>query len=436
VWPTLLTYLFPEYVSSYFPTFIDQIPGVVAFWLLIHISSQPLIIFGFAWIIWYFVGTLNVVSSALFYGQYYSNLPIGDAAFIYLNGCLFFVIGLLIFERLPHNLYSPTNCRQSRPRTLGLVTNKLILAFPFIWLVAMIIKLGYIPMLSGVDITDDIYELDYGFVYQYTAVIALSALFCLDQLLQKKLSGYWWFYLIVVVFISFADGKRVVAMIIAGGAVPLFFLHLGSRSWKKIGLFILVFIALYIFIQIARVGWQNDQYGVDSITKYMAVGVEYRDFVFSVNYLTPGNVPGYSWLSSSVASMINDALLSIFSLEKAALVREGSAYAWSDVFGSPFGIRTGIVSELWFAYGFFYFIPLISIGIITGFVLYFTTVTQGENGRLFFVGVSGLLLLSIVGQSTGIFGTITVYFYVFIVGWVESMIVGKRQQILSNSGRN
>lgn len=428
LWNQVIGYLIGGFNKSFLPGVLEILPGLFSIFLLPFVRKNDDYLLGLMWVLWYFVGSLNLVSSSLFLGGYYANLPLGEAAQIYFIGCFVFIIGLL-FSNGMLGASGLLSKKQGGGQLIpvGRFSSVLLVAFPFLWVLSMYVTLGYVPVLQGYDITDDIYEINYGPLYPYTIVIALSALYFLQGVLNGRFGKLGWLCFILIVLLSFADSKRVVAMTVMGGAVPLIFLRYSSDPWRKVAIGVAAALSLYVLVSIIRMGWDTERLGIDSITKYMAVGVEFRDFVFSVNNFEPQNVPGYAWFSSGVGSLMNGGLLAIFGYDKTELVQQGSAYVWAHLYGSPFGIRTGLVSELWFAYEKLGFLVIFVFGVLSSVINYRIGFCKSEGAQLVLSGLSGLFLLSIMGQSTGILGSVTVLFYVYVVIWAESIILSVRK---------
>jgi hypothetical protein len=407
-----------DYTKSYLPDYRAGLIGVLVLGITFFIKDKSLVVLSFVWIFWYIVGTLNTVSSALFLGQHYANMPIDVASIVYMVGVLFFVLGLKSGEYI--NLHKKIGaCIE-----IGKYSAYFIILFPYAWLLSMYSTVGYIPVLLGIDITDDMYEINYGFLYPYTAIIALSCIYALYNIIYKSGNYIWWLIFISSLLISFADGKRVVGMIVAGAAVPMIFNKYDKDGWYKIYMAMGSAVLLYVIMAIVRQGGSTDRYESDAITKYMAVGVEFRDFVYSINIIEPGNIDGYSWHKSALAAMMNESVLSFFGIDKKEYVSMGSAYVWAKIFNSNFGIRTGIVSELWFAYEYYYILFIYTIGVISTLCLKISKTLDSEILMIIMWGIIGMGYLAIVGQATAIAGTLTVYFYVYVLITAEVKIFG------------
>lgn len=432
-WPSILVGIFPQLQVSLMPTPVDLIPGILAWLILQKIRCPYSRMLGYVWILWYFVGTLNTLSSSLVLGNYYSNLYLRDATGIYLMACVFYFLGLLGFERFfgknKYAIYSGVTPKLN----IHPFFRWLLLIFPLLWLLSMYLKLGYIPILSGVDITDDLYQIAYGPLYPYGACLVISILYAGQRSMSSKTSKERLTYALVTalyLLISLADGKRAFAMVAIGGLIAISFRLLHEKTWTKIlPMLAITMVALYVGGILIRGGGTADTSQI--YLKFMLVGVEFRDFVYSVNFIEPGKVENYSWATSTLASMTNSVIFPILGLDKGAIVSLDSAHAWAALWGSSFGIRTGVVSELWFAYGIMSMLILFSFGLLSGYIIKTIRTTAGIKELIFMAAIFGLLFLAITSQSTFTAGTLPVFLYLYLVLTVGQYLMAPRKVILA-----
>ena len=207
-------------------------------------------------------------------------------------------------------------------------------------------------------------------------------------------------------------------MLFLAGMVA-YFLSLQQRRGSTVGGWATVLgigltgVVLYVGVLILRQGFNLDAYAGLAL-QLQAVGVEHRDFVYSLNHYTVGHIPNYHWAESAAAAALNSKFLEAFGVDKLAHVFQGSAYVWKDLFGIDYGIRTGIISELYFAYGWFGVPVMIGVGVVVGMLT--ISLKNATSTRLVFGStVYAMLLLAIVGQTTGTTGGLTVLFYAYLV---------------------
>jgi hypothetical protein len=144
-------------------------------------------------------------------------------------------------------------------------------------------------------------------------------------------------------------------------------------------------------------------------------GVEFRDYIFSYTHYKPGQIPGYNFEISSIGAFMNSSLLKVFGYSKIELVQMGSAFSWMRLDNSEFGIRTGVVCELYFAYGYWGLSGMVVVGFLA------SKVTNAiANPKSYFSLIQNCILYSliimlIVGQSDVFFGCLSMMFYTWIL---------------------
>jgi len=404
--------LFPDFANELLPSVWHYL--LAAALLLIALSLRNALkgVIATLWVTWFLVGSLNALASATVLRSYYSNLDLHSAATIYLSAASLFILGLVF---APESKGAVNLIRQD----IGFVSRAVLLGFPLLWFLSLYFSLGYVPLLSGADITEEIYALKYGPLYPYSVILCLSALHVLDRAIESQGAARIWFsaYYLTILLVSLADGKRAIMLLSFFSSLPLLFHKIGPKSAFHLGAGgSVAAIAIYAGAFVLRGGGEFDRYTVDIASAFLLVGVEYRDFAYSVVHFNPGEIAGYSFLTSALGSMMNSSLLSLLGIDKTEVVSGGSAYVWSGLFASPYGIRTGIVSELWFAYGEFAWPLFVLMGIAVGWVIQRSRRAKWESSRLFYFFLYGSACLSIFGQATAIFGSITValYFLIFV----------------------
>src|SRR5207249_3725752 len=93
-------------------------------------------------------------------------------------------------------------------------------------------------------------------------------------------------------------------------------------------------------------------------------------------------------------------------------------YVWQTLFGSNYGIRTGIVSELYFAYGWMSLGIVFPFGILSGWVSKKLKAAPRRTSAMFLSSVFGILLLSVVGQTTLTTGALSIVLYVYVLSFI------------------
>ncbi len=439
-WPTILVAIFPQISHQKLPSALNLFPAIIAWFLLARIRCPYSRLLGYVWLMWYFVGVLNTLASSLVLGSYYGNLKLQEATEIYFWGCVFYFTGLLLYERhfAKNNsaIYGlPISLLNIHP-LLGL----LLLMFPMVWLSSIYLALGYIPILRGVNIVDDMYEIDYGSLYPYGSCLVISILYAGFRSMNASTIKYraiYAFLTITFILISMADGKRAFAMVSLGGLVGISFKLFKQKTWSQtLPIFACTMLIMYVGVLLLRVG-DGNAITLDAYERMMLVGAEFRDFVYTVNFAKPGQIQNYSWGTSTLASMTNGVIMKVLGLNKTALVDMDSAHAWAAIWNSNFGIRTGILSELWFSYEIGAMPILILYGFLSGFIIKKFRLLKSVRGMLFLASIFGLLLLNITSQSTFTAGVLPVFLYIYVTMRIGNYLLnqlGVRRTNLSGFG--
>jgi len=294
----------------------------------------------------------------------------------------------------------------------------IIAIFPVLLLIESYVNVGYFPIFSEGSITGTMYGIDYGFLYSYKLLMVFSILILLglSQNYQSKIvKTLCLFALLAFLAISLLDGKRFIFLLIVI-TVVIFFVKINGVIWLKeklVYLFFTVFL-VYTGISFARSGESFFGRGFNLEHFFNSLGDEFRDYAWTMANFDPGTIANYSWFQSSLASFINGGLLKLIGVNKQELVQFDSARAWSVLFDSEMGIRTGIVSELWFAYGYFGCIVMLVLGVFTAWVSNGLRQTKNVEHFYFYAVIFALLMLLIMGQSSTFFGSLITCFYLYI----------------------
>jgi hypothetical protein len=412
----VLQKLFPDLPDNVYPSLLSVMPLLLCLIVLDFISCPYSKLIGYVWLVWYFVGVANTLSSQIVLRSFYYDQSLISASVIYCLGVLSILIGLIISTKIFR-----TNESINLNFDLIFIEKIVFLFFPILWAISIYYTIGYFPLFSGENISNDIYNINYGPLYAYGSLIILSITYVWSEFLQsKKYKKRLLLLCIMILFIiiSMVDGKRGFAMV---SFASMFAISLKVVGWKKtfskLPIYLITLISLYTGVLFIRTGWEvGSATGVYERLTY--IGVEFRDFVYTVNSFEPGEIKNYSWFYSTMASLINGNLLSIFGFDKSTLVLLDSAHAWGDIWNGMFytevGIRTGLVSELWFAYGVFYAPILICYGVLSGYFIYKIKSTSSFRTIIYISSIYGVFLLSLISQSTFTFGLLPVFFYLYL----------------------
>ncbi|MBL0711380.1 MAG: oligosaccharide repeat unit polymerase, partial [Colwellia sp.] len=372
------------------------------------------------WLWWLVIGVFFSAAHSIVYSG--ENIDIERACFIHLLFLFSFQCGVLLIEKKEKCINVIIEFKSSFIFGIG------ILIYPYIMFAESFLKIGYIPMLQGGNIVDDMYTINYGKLYNYKIIVLFSILYAAHILVHSSTSIKRTLYCLILssyFFISLFDGKRVIFL--AGMIIlTIYFFKIYGLTFIKrwVGIFFSVLIFVYSSIASLRGGGARDFEGIHRF--FLAVGVEFKDFAWTVTHFEPFTIPNYSWLASSLGSFINGFFLSIIDIDKNDLVHMDSARAWMDIYGIELGIRTGLISELWFEFGYFGLCVIFLFGI---FLTKLTSRIYNEKVLFKFSFYSLLyayLLMAIMGQSSLLFGVAITAIYLYFA-WI---IVNKLDPIL------
>jgi hypothetical protein len=178
---------------------------------------------------------------------------------------------------------------------------------------------------------------------------------------------------------------------------------------------IIIFLSgvfLYVILQNIRLGNATESpFERDGIP----LGAEFREYVRAVNEYKPGEIAGYDLLGSTIGGFVNSFLLKLAGYDKSELVHKDSAYTFMKLFDedNTLGIRTGLTSELYFAYGFYGLIFMTFFGWLISSLSYRLIRVARKSSQLFLSTMYGLLVLTVFGQSSVTVGCLSVTMYLY-----------------------
>ncbi|WDF62504.1 hypothetical protein [Flavobacterium sp. KACC 22763] len=368
------------------------------------------------WLIFYFLGVLNINSSKSRTNIW--NLEIHDASFLYLLCLLVFILGILFFERKKIKKKRFVNDQHVFLKTPFIY---LMLIYPLVFIYSIYTNIGILPILSGQDFVGDMYEFNYGFFYGLKFLCVYS--FSLTYLMFRDKRIFSFFYLLVILFIVSVDGKRFILLMCILSFVPLM-VNLKNNEFEVISRdikidyspIILSFSSVgivYILINILRTG-SDIRESLTLLVENIPFGVEFKDYVHCFNTYNIQSIRNYNFEWSAFGSFANSTILEMLDLDKNELYKMGSHHAFMNLYNEKFGIRIGIVGELYFAYGFLVLPIMILIAFFANNISqklmnpnsYFNLI---QNSILF-----ALFILLINGQATVFFGCLTVMVYTYL----------------------
>ncbi|GAB3893317.1 hypothetical protein GCM10028825_33790 [Spirosoma agri] len=387
------------------------IPIVVLFLLKNRYSKAFLII----WIAWLYVGELKILTYFAI-NPYYISMD--EGCIVYTVFLIFLSLGMLLHDA---NTYIPVLSEEvrtvGRPFYNDLAWFEyIILAFPLIWILDFVRNVGFIPILSGGDVTDTMYGLTYGYIYNFGFFNCLSAVLLYDKFLKSTGRGgklIWLVMLVMAMLIMSADSKRLYLLVSLLAIFVYDKLMAGELTIdRKTIIMLFSGVFLYVLLQNIRLGnatespFQRDGF---------PLGAEFREYVRAVNEFKPGEIPGYDLAASTVGAFVNSFLLRLAGFDKSELVHKDSAYSFMKLFDeeNTLGIRTGLTSELYFAYGFYGLIVITCFGWLISYLSYRLVWVTKKSTLVFLSTVYGLLVLTVFGQSSVTVGCLCVLLYLY-----------------------
>ena len=399
-----------------------------SFLILSKIKNNYIIFLGYFWVWWAVIGVTNSASWSYIYSN--QDLDVERSVFIYFFYICVFLLGALFTG-------GDNKIEAIEKFTIHPLWSIVILVYPFLMIAESYLRIGYIPILISGDITDLMYNLNYGLLYNYKACMIVSVLLCMKYIKinldsnNKTKFFVFIFLLFIYLLISLFDGKRVMflasLLVIAG-----FLFKVNGRDFvKKYSVyFALLIVFVYVFIALSRGGNSFGENGIHDV--FYSIGVEFRDYVWTVTNYEPGEITGYSWALSSIGSFINGGVLTFLGFDKSELVSMDSARSWMYLFEIELGIRTGIVSELWFDYGYAGVIVIFIFGLLLGKVCRSLQSETKFVGFMFYVCLYAFIVLLIMGQSSVFFGFSITLVYLLITMKMFDLIFpfGKKSELL------
>ncbi len=402
-------YIYPSLMSHS----LLIIPIVIIFVLKNRYSKAFLII----WIAWLYVGELKILTYFAI-NPYYISMDEGCIVYnIYL---IFLSIGMLLHDA---NTRIPMISEEDRA-TGRLIHNDLgyfdyiLLAFPLIWIIDFVRNVGFIPIFSGHDVTDTMYGLNYGYIYNFGFFNCLSAVLLYDRFLKspdRRSKIFWLSMLVLAILIMSADSKRLYLLVSLLAIFVYDKLITGALTMNtQTTAMVISGVFLYVILQNIRLGSTTESpFARDGFP----LGAEFREYVRAINEFEPGEIPGYDLAASTIGAFVNSFLLKVAGFDKAELVHKDSAYSFMKLFDSDntLGIRTGLTSEIYFAYGFYGLIFITLFGWLISYLSYRLVRVTRKSSLLFLSTIYGLLVLTAFGQSSVTVGCLSVLLYLYLL---------------------
>lgn len=392
-------------------------------WVLLRNSLNKVV--GLALATLFFFGQINAAASYIRYGAFYHS-DLLQGAIVYVVFATGYVFTLWLSERI----LGRTTVLAQLPDTGGdggVLKYRmdmfvlLLLGFAFIWFGDQVHAVGRIPILSGDRIIDDMYQIGYGRLYGYGIYLAVAGGFAwtFARYSRNALERPLWFGLVALFcFFMVFDGRRVFLILFLLTIVAIEAARTPwTRLWKTLLSMGMVVLALYILLLWARQGGVLIGGSMDTAKSLTLVGVEYRDFAYVVSHFEAGELRGYEWFRSFVGGGLNWILLALAGFSKGEMTFAGSAYQLAIAYRSNFGIRIGLIGELYLAYGWFGLGPLAVVAFIHGWISDRVARQPNLPRQMLFALSFAVLTQWFVGQNTAVSGYLVLILYLVPIYW-------------------
>jgi oligosaccharide repeat unit polymerase len=370
-------------------------------------------IIAIGWLSFFFLGILNI-NSVNAETNYY-NLQLHDASLFYLICLIAFFLCLMFFEKSSAKKDLAIKINTHKKTSFPFLI--ILFIYPFALFISVFKSVGFLPILSGSSFVDSMYEYNYGPLYGFKFICVYGFLLAVVHFSKGKNKLIITAYILFLLFAISIDGKRLVLLLCLLAFIPVYNWILKQNNktvTKKTWLipFLLVFI-IYVLINGIRTGSNVSELATNLLIK-IPFGVEYKDYVHSFNTYKDRTIPGYNFELSAIGSFFNSSLLNLAGENKETLTKMGSAYTWMDLYDIKFGIRTGIISELYFAYGYFTIVLMAFLAFITNKISQRLSNPHSLFNLVQYSILFALVFLLINGQATVFFGCLSMMLYTFL----------------------
>lgn len=383
--------------------------------LLVSMLRNPAFkVIGMIWVTWPVVGTY--FSLGHFYQRkLWASLDLAVPDIVFTISTMSLLIGLHLYCALFKQPSEPAEQIAWRP-----VEVLPLLVFPLAYGLTLISSGG--TLLSGTSVVDSMYSIDRGPIYSMR--IALVPALGFLALYAQRTSGRWrwviWSYILVTLLVSVLDGKRDIALL---GVLAMLFVSLSSKTVAARGgrITAALVAAVFAYGVLSSIRADKDLELGTWVSFATIAGVEYRDFAHSVNYWSPEYMQtmGYDFLSSSLGALLNGEVLSAVGFNKSDLIQQDSARAWQRLSLSDFGIRTGLVSELYFAFPIAWAVLIGAFGFCIGAMHRWTLRASGDLGRMMATTAISAATLAVFSQTSATLGFVMslIYLAILLTAW-------------------
>ena len=301
---------------------------------------------------------------------------------------------------------------------IPIVTYYLFLVYPFVFLVETYFNLGFLPILLSGSINEDMYDYKFGYLSGYKALFFYSIIMLFFEIFVSKKLVIINLILIIVFFaISLIDGRRTVLLFTLMGVLFFLFKYVKNNLVNIFSILVpLIASIVYVSLIFFRSGTLSEFNFSDLISNF-PLGVEFSDYVYSFNNIKIIELNNFSLIKASIGSFFNSSFLSLLGYSKSELISHGSEYVWMDIFNSNLGIRTGIVSELYFSFGYSSVFIFFVIGMMFKKVCKHLLESKNLFISISYIYILTLISFLIVGQISVFWGFIIVIIYISVLNF-------------------
>lgn len=427
--PLLYRLMFGYGEEFLYPSMLSHTLLIIPIGVIFYLKNRYNKAFLIIWISWLFIGELKILT-------YYNINPyfisMDEGCIIYNLYLIFLSLGILLHDS---NARQPTLTETARQKGRPFIKDlawlePVLIVFPLIWFVDFIRAVGFIPIFAGADVTNIMYEIKYGYIYNYGFLNCIAAVLMYDRYLGSKSTSrrlMWLGVLAITLFVMTIDSKRLFLLVSLLGIFVYDKVMAGVLKVDRRTIVMLVAGAgLYILLQNLRLGDASESpFARDGLP----LGAEFREYIRAVNEFKPGQIPNYDFLVSAVGAFVNSFLLRIVGYNKSELVGKDSALTFMTLFDeeNTLGIRTGLNSELYFAYGFYGLILIALFGVLVSYLAYKLISVRLQSSLVILSTIWGLLVLSVFGQTSVTAGCLCVLTYLYIVIRLIKLIQSRNQ---------
>lgn len=400
-----------------YPSLLSHTLLLIPIFILFQLKNRFTKAFLTFWILWLFIGELKILNYYAI-NPYYISMD--EGCIIYNCFLIAMSVGMFMYDL---NYTVPTIAPEQQAKGRPLYTDLTwleypLLLFPLIWFIDFIRNVGYIPIFSGSDVTEKMYHIDYGYVYNFGFFNCVSAVLLYDRFLRSQRTPekvIWLTMTILAILITSIDSKRLF-LLISIGSIFFYEKIMAGKFTINTRSIVMIVVAAILYVSL-----QNLRLGSSSASQFaregLPMGVEFREYIRAVNEFKPGEIPGYDLTASTLANFINSAILNVAGFNKADLITKDSALTFMKLFDpdNTMGIRTGLISELYFAYDFYGLIVMLAFGYVVSYVSYAMLSARMKSNMILLIIIFSLLMLTVFGQSSVTAGSLTVLFYLHIV---------------------